>query len=170
MTEIVRKKLKCHICGTEYWGLVVRSWNERLSGPFPKEKYKLICPTCGAPYRTKISPSIGIAKDILMKIISNPEEAAAILFKYSLTENDVDEWKKVLLEIDYKKWKRHDLECREKTKNPSESEITEFQDNFKKIEQLSQLKEAEKIQEIIERVVSLAKEKIREEKEKYSVS
>lgn len=66
MTKIVKEKIKCHICGTKYEGLVVHSWNESLSGPFPVDKYKITCPKCDAPYRSKNK----LAKDATIKDLS----------------------------------------------------------------------------------------------------
>ncbi len=169
MTKVKKEKIKCHICGTEYEGLIVHSWNEQLSGPFPKDKYKISCPKCGAPYRTKINPSVGTAKDVLMEIVSSPEKAGDLLFRLSLTEEDVDRWKKIMLEMDYEEWEKHNLEFRKDMKDLSENSSARLDKNSKKRDELAKLKQEGKIQELIEKVVSAAKQKIKEEKNKYTV-
>jgi Zn finger protein HypA/HybF involved in hydrogenase expression len=58
MTQIEKLKIKCHLCRTEYEGLIVNSWNVALSGQFPKDEYKLSCPNCNVPYKNKTNPNI----------------------------------------------------------------------------------------------------------------
>lgn len=169
MTKIRKEKIKCHICGTEYEGLIVYSWNERLSGPFPKDKYKLSCPKCGVPYKAKMNPNTGTAKDILKKIISSQEEAVRLLFDFSLMEEDVDRWKNIMLEIDYEKWEKHDWEFRKSMKDLSENGRARLDENSNTRDELAKLKHEGKIQELIEKAASAAKEKIKEEKDTYSV-
>ncbi len=170
MTKIKKEKIKCHICGTEYEGLIVYSWNEKLSGPFPKDKYKVSCPKCGAPYRVKINPSIGTAKDILMKIALNQEEAGELLFHLSLTEDDIDRWKNIMLEMDYEEWRKHDLEFQKNMKDLSEDDGARLNENSSKRDRLAKLKQTGMIQELIEKAVNMAKEKIKEERSSYLVA
>jgi hypothetical protein len=170
VTKVQKEKIQCHICGVEYEGLIVYSWNEQLSGPFPKDKYKVSCPKCGVPYRAKINPSVGTAKNFLMKMISNPEEASELLFKLSLTEEDLNRWKNIILEIDYEEWEKHDLEFRKSMKHLSENEAAKLDENSQKREELARLKRDGKIQEIIEKTVGLARKKIKEEKDLYLAS
>lgn len=170
MTKVVKEKIKCHICGTEYEGLIVHSWNQQLSGPFPRDKYKISCPKCGVPYRAQINPSIGTAKDILMKMVTSPEEAGEFLFELSLTEENADSWKNLMLEMDYEEWEKHDIEFRKSTGNLSENSRSKFDENSRKREAFAKLKQDGKIQEIIEKVVGVAKERIKKERDTYPVS
>lgn len=170
MTKIEKEKIQCPICGTEYEGFIVYSWNEQLSGPFPKDKYKSSCPKCGAPYRAKTTPSVGIAKDVLIEMISNPKAAGELLFDLSTTEDDLDKWKNVMLDMDYEEWRGNDLELQKSMGNLSENDRVKLDEDSKKREELAKLKQDGNIQELIEKVASIAREKIKEEKDTYSAS
>jgi hypothetical protein len=165
MTDVRNVEAECHICGTKYQALDILSWNENLSGAMPENKSA--CPNCGAPFRKKVNPSIGTAKDVLMRIIGSKEDAAELLFDFSLNDSDIDEWKKIMLEMDYEEWGRNSEEFQKSLSDLSEEQINVFKKNEAIRKELEELKQKGKIREIIEEVANIAKEKIKEEKDKY---
>lgn len=168
MTDVRNIEINCHICGTKYQGLDILSWNESLSGPMPENK--TACPNCGAPFRSKVNPSIGTAKDVLMKMIGSKEDAVKLLFDFSLNDSDVEEWKKIMLEMDYEEWRKNSEEFTKSLGGLSEEQVDSFNKNDAIRKELEELEKKGELQEIIEEVSNIAKGKILEEKNKHTLA
>lgn len=160
MTNLKKEQIECHICWTIYEWTIITSWNTQLSGKFSND-YKIVCPKCQAPYRSKSNPNIWTAKGILTEMLSSIEKASKLLFELSITEWDIDKWKELMLEMDYKEWKKLSEEFRNKHNKLN----TKFE--VSKIEKLIGLKKEWKIETMISNVVILAKKKIIEEKKLF---
>lgn len=154
MTKITKENVVCHVCRKEYEALMIYSWNSTLSGMEIPEKPS--CPHCGAMYKRKITPSIGTAKDILMKMLTNADEASEDLVKYSIEISDLKRWEEVMKNMDYKAWENN---------NNKKKEMV----NIKEIvlrKELKDLKDKEEIDAMIDRLIDITKEKINK-KNKY---
>lgn len=108
MTQVEHIKTKCHVCGTDYEGPVLIFWNPLL-GKKP-DIGPLTCPKCKTPYRSKVEPNIGNAKDILYASLEDAGKAADWLFSFCHSIADLRKWEKLLKEINYEDWKKTDEE------------------------------------------------------------
>lgn len=169
MTRLNLKKISCHICGTKYEAIVISSWNEKISGKMPKDK--TACPKCGVPYKPKLNLSVGA--EILINIIENKEKAVETLFDFSIDESDVEKYKKMMVDVARNKLEESSEEfLKHYADNLSKDKLKYFKEHFEKqnigIKKLKKLQENGKLENLIEEITAVVKEKIKEEKIKYS--
>jgi hypothetical protein len=50
VTRILRKPVACPRCGHVQTASIMYSWNERLSGPYSEERFRITCESCAEPF------------------------------------------------------------------------------------------------------------------------
>src|SRR5260370_39705992 len=97
MTRIKRVETSCYICHTSYERLELFSRSPFLPRPNlePPE-----CPNCHASYKRAVKPQIGLVRDLLPKVESDPQYVASKLVRYSLSDSEIDLWRPVFLNLD----------------------------------------------------------------------
>jgi len=50
MTRILREVVACPQCGHLQTASVMYSWNERLSGPYSEERFRIACENCAESF------------------------------------------------------------------------------------------------------------------------
>jgi len=103
MTKVIVEKFTCHVCGTEYEGPHLLSWNSMMGKPDMKP---LACPKCGAPAEI-MHPKFktGIELDILLTVADDTSKATALLSENSHNDGEVDELVKSMLKVDLGIWR-----------------------------------------------------------------
>jgi hypothetical protein len=152
MTRVKQVQTTCYVCGTYYEGLRLLSWYTRLPRPHIP---LLACPRCHAPYKNCVRPQIGLVRNLLPKVESDPEHVASKLVRYSLVLSDVDAWQPVFLHLD------EILAAVTSLNKDSSSESLELEVNL--IRHLQLVADEDKYQPMIEGIIHRAKTIMEEE-------
>lgn len=181
MTRIIEVTNVCHICGTEYSGSVLASWNTRL----PKPEIKpLACPKCGAPYKPGVKLQVGMAKEVLLRLLESKDAATDTLFRFSRTVNDLNEWinyvKGYVTPQNLAQW-REDQEStvrrawggiqthQQNKPNSSQTPEEEIQKRQEKVNQIEQIVTSGEMDKLLDEIKLTVQKKITDELNAFKV-
>ena len=162
MTKIQNVKTKCYVCGTEYEGPVLLSYNTMMGKPDVKP---LICPKCKAPYKPEGTAN---EKDLLLDLIDDKQKAVKRLVEYSRTDSDIENSVKLMRDMDYEVWKKHDEEfVKDKFIQEDEEYMSIRPKLIEKRDRLEKLAKNGELNGMIQDIADEAKKLLSEEKAKY---